>query len=220
MSKQITAWSYSRYRDYEQCPQRAKYKHVDKMKEPGSPAMDRGSAIHKMAEDYASGRLKKLPAELKNFKEQFMELKKSKPQCEQEWAFDTAWRRTDWFAREAWCRVKMDVAYELPKAKTAYGIDHKTGRYKPGTYAEQLELYLLAMLLIFPDVETVVCKLWFLDSGEEEVYEATRADLPELKATWIKRTKPMLNDKRFSPKPGNHCRWCPFSKSKDGPCKF
>lgn len=161
-----------------------------------------------------------MPDELKQFKEKFMELKKAKPTCEQEWAFDTAWRRTDWFAKEAWCRVKMDAAYELRKIRTAVGIDHKTGRYKEGTYGEQMELYLLALLLIYPEADTVICKLWFLDSGDEEVYEAKRADLTELKEMWLKRTKPMLNDKRFAPKPGNHCRWCPFSKAKGGKCKF
>lgn len=220
MSKQITAWSYSRYRDYEQCPLRAKFKHVDKLKEPGSAAMDRGTDIHKMAEDYASGRLKKLPTELEKFKSEFIALKKQTPTCEQEWAFDNGWRRCDWFAREAWLRVKMDVAVEFKKSNSAMVIDHKTGKFRPGTYSEQLELYGLAALIIFPDAEDVSCHLWFLDSGDEEKIDFVRADLPELKAMWLKRTKPMLNDKRFAPKPGNHCRWCPFSKSKGGQCKF
>lgn len=220
MPNQITAWSYSRYSDYEQCPAKAMYKHVMKLKDPGNEAMQRGSDIHKLAEDFASGRLKKLPTELIQFKEEFMLLKKAKPSCEQEWAFDTAWRRTDWFAKEAWLRVKMDAAYYLPKLREAHVIDHKTGRYKPGTYTEQMELYGMTALMVFPEADKVTCKLWFLDSGDEVAVIFTRADLPALKKKWLTRTKSMLNDKRFAPKPGNHCRWCPFSKVKGGPCKF
>lgn len=218
MPQQITAWSYSRYRDYEQCPQRAKYKHIDKMKEPGSPAMDRGTEIHKLAEEFAMGRLKNLPVELLKFKAKFLNLKKSKPVCEQEWAFDKGWRRCDWFAKEAWLRVKMDAAYTLKEEVLI--IDHKTGKYRPGEYAEQLELYGLAALLVYPEATVASCRLWFLDTGDEACAVFSRKELPDLKKKWLKRTKPMLSDKRFAPKPGNHCRWCPFSKSKGGPCKF
>ena len=47
-------WSYSRLTTWEQCPLKAKLKYIDGLKEPGSPAMDRGTAIHKDAEEQGS----------------------------------------------------------------------------------------------------------------------------------------------------------------------
>lgn len=214
----ITAWSYSRYRDYEKCPLLAKFKHVDKLKEPPNEAMERGTLIHKLAEDFALKRVKKLPPELKQFKAKFTALQKQKLLVEEQWAFNDKWGRVDWFAKDAWCRVKMDASYQSKKEVVV--IDHKTGRYREGEYTEQLELYALAALLIYTSAETVSCRLWFLDSGDEATYTATRADLPTLQKVWVTRTKAMLNDKRFAPKPGNHCRWCHFSKAKGGKCKF
>lgn len=214
----ITAWSYSRYRDYEKCPLLAKFKHVDRLKEPPNEAMERGTLIHKLAEDFALKRIKKLPPELKQFKAKFTALQKQKLLVEEQWAFNDKWGRVDWFARDAWCRVKMDASYQFKKEVVV--IDHKTGRYREGEYTEQLELYALAALLIYTSADTVSCRLWFLDSGDEATYTATRADIEELKKKWVARTKPMLNDKRFAPKPGNHCRWCHFSKAKGGKCKF
>ena len=215
----ILAWSYSRWRDYEQCPLKAKYKHVDRLKEPANEAMERGTAIHLLAEHYAGGKLKRLPKELEKFKKEFAALKKMKPKLEEQWAFNSKWERVDWFSKEAWLRVKMDAAYMLNKF-TAELIDHKTGKFKEGEYEEQLELYALAAFIIFPEAKQVVCRLWFLDSGDEVLRAFDRADWPNLEKTWQKRIKPMMMDKKFAPKPGNYCRWCAFSQSKGGKCKF
>src|ERR1700722_6270359 len=124
MTQRITAWSYSRYQAYTECPAKAKYKFIDKLPEPPAPAMDRGTAIHKMAENYAKGVSKKIPEELKNFTQKFTKLKKAKPIVEQEWAFDKMWKPTDWFGPQAWLRVKMDASYK--DQNTLYVIDHKT----------------------------------------------------------------------------------------------
>lgn len=222
--KKIEAWSYSRWRDYEQCPLKAKFKHVDKIKEPGNAAMDRGSAIHKLAEDFAGGQLKALPVELEKFKKNFSALKKQTPSCEQEWAFNKEWGRVGWFDQDAWCRIKVDATYETgtTKASHAVVIDHKTGRYRPGDteYSNQLELYAVGAFLIYCTAKEVHCKLWFLDSGDEEVMKFTREQLPDLLKSWEKRTKAMLADTRFAPRPGNYCRFCHFRKSNGGSCKF
>jgi len=215
--QRITAWSFSRWKDYEQCPLKAKYKHVDKMKEPPAPAMERGSAIHKLAENFAKGELRKLPPELKLFSEQFAELKKSRPMVEESWAFTDRWSPTDWFAFNAWLRVKTDAA--CLDGDTLYVIDHKTGK-KKDDHADQLSLYAVAGMLKYPAVRKVVSQLWYLDSGEMTDQDFDVSELPGLQKDWVAKTKAMLNDMRFSPKPGNHCRWCSFSKSKGGPCKF
>lgn len=216
-AKKITAWSYSRWRDYEKCPQLAKFKHVDKMKEPGNAAMNRGSEIHKMAEEYAGGKLKKMPAELAKFKTAFTALKKSNPLCEQDWAFTDTWGLTGWFDGNAWLRVKVDAAYELKT--TVVIIDHKTGQVKDD-YADQCELYAIAGMLVFPNAEEIHTKLWFLDHGEERVMVYAKRELEALKKKWLKQTKNMLTDTRFPPRPGNYCRFCHFRKTNGGPCQY
>lgn len=218
----ITAWSFSRYKTWFDCPFKAKLKFIDKLPEPGSPAMERGSAIHKMAEDFANGLMRTMPDELAKFKSEFLALKRAKPACEGEWAFTSDWEETGWFAKApkaAWCRVKTDVFYVEKDKTTGNVIDHKTGKPKDD-HAEQLSLYALAAFIKYPQLKVCHAKLWYLDSGDEVSQTFVRAQMDELKAHWNGKVKPMLSDTRFAPKPGNGCRWCHFSKSKNGPCRF
>lgn len=215
----IKAWSFSRFNTYEECPAKAKYKFIDRLEEPGSAAMDRGSQIHKLAEHYLTGALKDIPSELANFKDEFIKLKKLKPLTEQQVAFSQQWVLTEWFGWQAWCRVIMDAS---AKVKTKLRIiDFKTGKVKPPeVLVPQLELYALAGFKMDPKIKEVEAELWYLDAGEEQKKVFKLADVPKLEALWVKRTTPMLNDQTFSPRPGNACRWCHFSKAKQGPCKF
>lgn len=219
MVKKIMAWSYSRFNDYLKCPALARYKHVDKLKEPDNAAMANGSRIHTLAEQFAGGKLAKLPTELGNFKKEFADLRKAKPSLEQDWAFDRAWAVVSWFAPNAWVRIKMDAHY-IDKKNVCVVIDHKTGKIYEEDHALQRSLYAVGAFHMYPDVKTVVTKHWYLDLGEERVSTFIRTQLPALTKGWEDRTTPMLNDVRFPPTPGNHCRWCHFRKSNGGPCKF
>ena len=67
----IKSWSYSKLLDAEQCMLRVKYKHIDHIPEAKAPAAERGTQIHQMAEDYVSGKLKKLRPELRHFATEF-----------------------------------------------------------------------------------------------------------------------------------------------------
>ena len=223
MSNLITSWSYSRYACYEECPLKAKLKFIDKLKEPSAPAMERGIRIHKLAEDFTKGLLKKLPDELKLFAAQLKELKKSNPMVEETWAFRRDWSQTvynDW--NGCWLRIKTDAA--CIDGDTLYVIDHKTGKKREG-YHTQLSLYALGAFLMFPQIKKVNTQLWFLDQGEDEVAEFTSEQTKGLQKDWERRIQSMLNDTRFAPKPSHACRWCPFSKTSTvegcgGRCKF
>lgn len=216
--KKITSWSYSRYSQYSKCPASAKYKFIDKIPEPPAPAMERGNAIHKLAENFTKGKEKKLPKELALFKDQFKELKSSKPMIEETWAFKADWSETTWNDwNNCWLRVKADAA--CLDENDLYVIDHKTGKKRDG-YQEQLHLTATVGMLKFPHVETVHTQIWYLDTGEQvsEVYYSD--NVKNMVKLWEKKVAPMMNDTTFKPVPGNHCRWCAFSKSKGGPCKF
>lgn len=231
--QKITAWSYSRYSVYEDCPFKAKCKFVDKLQEPGSSAMDRGSAMHSNAELTITGKMSpkqedidKAKAFLPEFKDKilpvfkgdFTTAKKGKPQAEQEWAFRSDWSDTSWFAKDAWCRVKTDLVFW--RKTELIIVDHKTGKRREG-HKTQLSLYALAGFLKFPKIDHISSELWYLDQGKPHTNESyERDELPHMIEAWEERTHPMLNDTTFVPKPSHGCTWCHFRKENGGPCKF
>lgn len=240
--KQITSWSFSRYSDYKTCPLKARLKHLDKITEPPNPAMERGSQIHNLAEDFIKGKLKKLPAELNSFKDEFNKLKKifkkvsESMVVEDNWAFTKDWDQTMWNDwTHCWVRIKLDCAHH-ENDDTLVVTDWKTGKIRSESteeYVEQLELYALAALLLHDHINVVKPRLAYVDHGvlypepgtkDEERLTFTRDDIAKLKKLWATRTKAMVNDTRFAPRPNNNCRWCFYRKDNaangGGQCKF
>jgi len=211
----ITSWSYSRWKTYTECPLRAKLKFIDKLPDPSGPAADRGSAIHKMAQDYVEGFIPELPLPLNQFSMGFDHLRRIKAKCEIEWAFTASWTPTDWLATDAWLRVKTD-AYVLKDDELTI-IDYKTGRVYP-EHKDQCSIYALAGFLVVPGVKEICTQLWYTDQQQIADHLYKKKDFPALKKDWIKRSRPMLNDTKFLPIPGAHCRYCIFKKGVGGQC--
>jgi hypothetical protein len=232
--KKITAWSFSKYSVYKQCPAKAKYLFIEKRKEPPSQALARGAEVHDKADQYIKGKLRVLPAELKSFAGVFKELKAQYKKkingmvVEDNWAFTKNWEITRWDDwNNCWLRLKLDCA-STNDHKILRLRDWKTGKFREELneeYMEQLSLYGLAALIQLPHIEVVIPSLVYVDQGEvyptpDNEIQYVRSDLPKLKKLWEKRVKPMLNDTRFAPKPNDKCKWCHFSAAKGGPCKF
>ncbi len=214
----MDAWSYSRLSDWETCPLKAKYKHVLRMKEPGSAAMQRGSMIHKLAQDYAEKTLKVLPPELKAFENDFKNLRALNPRCEEQWAFKSDWSITGWFDRP-WLRVKTDAMIIGKDQTTGSIIDHKTGKMKD-EHQDQLSLYAVSSFARYPKLESLSSELWYLDEGKKTALDFERGQFKELKEFWVDRVRPMMEDTRFPAKPNRLCQWCHFRKENGGPCKW
>ncbi len=212
MSEKITAWSFSRYNTYSQCPGKAKLLYIEKLKEPSSPALENGTIKHAELENYLRGR-QPLPEWVhKNLLEFCVNLAAAKPAVELEVAFNREWKPVDWFSKDAWARIKIDV---LDKAGSHVNIiDWKTGKVRDGEYDEQLELYALTALLMFPTVETVSSALAFVDQGVILNGEQfTRADLNMLLKRWEDRVNIMLTDTEFKYTPNKYCKWCHFRRA-------
>lgn len=239
-TKQLTSWSFSRYSDWKSCPLKAKLKHIDKLKEPPNAAMERGAAIHTLAENYIKGSLPvKVPPELAKFSEELKQLRKAYKSktlpviVEDNWAFTEDWTQTQWNDWvNCWVRIKLDCAHYMDEG-TMVVVDWKTGKsspYKLVEYEEQMELYALAALLLHPHLEAVFVELAFTDEGKthpprDKPKKYTQADVVKLRATWSKRVKPMMSDTKFPPKANATCQWCWFGESgkkRGGPglCKF
>jgi len=216
----ITAWSYSRAALWEECPLKFKLKHIDKMPETQSPAMARGDKIHKQMAAYVMG-TGPAPAEAAKFDRLSKELAgmPAEVKCvEQQWGFSKSWRPVGWFGKDTWLRVILDAGVVYPDG-TADVVDFKTGK-KYGSNNDQMELFALATFCRFPHVSDVTTRLWYLDSGEEEVAEFKQDDRGLMIDKWEQRVAPMFADTVFAPRPNDKCRWCSFAKSKGGPCKF
>ena len=223
----ITSWSFSRYNVYQNCPKQAYFKFILKLKEPGSPAMERGTALHKLCEDYLlkGGRI---PKDVSQISATLKDLRKRKALAEANFTFRQDWTVTKWDDwNGAWCRIKADalVPPVIDSDDLVVDIkDFKTGKLKEGAseYMVQLDLYKMAGLIAYPTAKRAIASLEFIDHGKTvpSEDELLRKDLPKMQKKWILMVKPMLNDTTFKEKPGNACRWCHFRKENSGPCKF
>lgn len=213
----ITAWSYSRYGLYEQCPFKARMLYIEKFKEPSSPALENGTAVHAEIERYLKLADERLPQSAIKLSAEYEELKARKPYVELEAAFNKDWQPVDWFAKDAWARIKIDA---LVKEDThLFIVDHKTGRVRD-SYEPQLELYALTGLLMFPSAETIDTALFFVDAGKRiDGQRYTREDLPTLLAKWTARVEPMLTDTEYAATPNQYCKYCHFRRSNGGDCQ-
>ena len=214
----ITAWSFSRLKDYEQCPAKAKYKHVDKLDTgPAGPALQRGSAIHKDAERYLKGEVKDLPESLQYLKAEYASLRKRKAISEGQWALSVNMQPTDWFGPQAWLRVVVDAC--VPNSKSVLIADLKTGKSYPD-HEDQLSLYAWAGFATFQNAKKIQTELLYSDLGEVASAEYVDKDVPELDKYWRHRSAGILSDYQFKPTPSARaCKWCDFHQEKGAPCK-
>ena len=68
-------WGYSKLETFEKCPQKFKYQFIDKLPQPGSAAMERGSKMHESIESYLNGWVKELIPACQSFQEAIDSLK-------------------------------------------------------------------------------------------------------------------------------------------------
>jgi len=223
----VDSWSYSRYADYKQCPLKFKLKHIDKRKEPGSPAMQRGNDIHHVAENYVQIDPKvkvALPPELVGVQREADYLRGQDAIVEVAWGFTREWTwigRAGWFGSDVWLRAKAD-AHVVYDDDTMLLVDWKSGK-KYDTNEEQVELFALAGFMRYPNVVEVDTRLWYTDAkpDDNEVQRVyTRSDAGRIQKDWERKTTPMFNDRKFAPTPNDRCRWCHFRASNGGPCRF
>lgn len=217
MSNGVKAWSYSAYETYAQCPAKYKYAKIDKLKEPKSVHLERGIRVHEDMESFLRGTEPAVPESGEKFAPLLEGLRDFDPFVEQEWAFTSNWKRTDWRDwNNCWVRIKVDACVVYEDGGEGEIIDFKTGKTKAND--KQLELYALAGMLLYPRVTDWRLRFWYLDSGDEVVLHRHKSTKDRIRHAWEERVKPMFNDTVFAPTPNKFCGWCHFRKSNGGPC--
>lgn len=213
--KQFTTWSYSQVSTWQQCPHRAKLSYLDRIPTKPAPALERGSAIHKEAEDYILQQQMGVPQSLTLLAENMKQLQKIKPSVELVWGFDRYWQPCDPFGNRRWLKVILDVHFGDKKSSTV--IDYKTGKVRPDNHQKQMGLYALAAF-IQTGVARVHTELWYVDHGKIVKDTYTRSEVEDMKQAWEQVVTMMEHDTIFPKKPGPLCGWCPFHDTKH--CEF
>lgn len=211
-------WGFSKLDVFRLCKAKFKYQFLDKLPQPSSPALERGGVLHQAIESYLNGWSKTLPDELLEWQEAFDELKTKNFWGEQAIGIDREWNLLpDWFNKKTWLRVKMDAYIREPEEMVV--IDFKSGKYRvPST--DQIELYAIAGLSIAPTTKKVTAEFWFLDTKDVYTREYSRDELIELRKKYEAESETMYTNEVWAPEPSQECRWCPYSRTKNGLCKY
>lgn len=230
------SFSYSRWSAWAECPAKYKYKHIDKLPEPKSPAMQKGIEVHRQVAEYLESKVDERPAALRLFtglsdglRE---EAKHGMCKVEMQVAFDKDRKRVEWFSRNAYWRFIWDVLYinrRKDSLASVDAVDWKTGQPRGG-YDAQMQIFAIPAYWMFDNLETFRGHLAYLDTGDVVTVEYDRATFygpsgdpakrDGLYGLWMANVAMMESDRAFRPKPSRDaCRFCHFHKAKGGPCE-
>lgn len=227
MTKILTSWSYSRWDKHHTCPLAFKLEVLDGRKQPDNPAQAKGQIMHKaiakwLTQPNAPGdELGPPPVEIGKAVDLAVQLTHfDNKVVEQQWGYTRQWRPTGWFSNDTWLRSVLDVAV-LYEDMTAEVIDWKSGKPR-GTHEDQMELFAISVMVRFPVVTHVTTRLAYTDFAHAEFGEYPRTDLEKMIAKWEDKVRPMFEDTTYLPRPGDACKFCPFSRSRTNgqDCKY
>jgi len=217
-------WSFSRWKVFNECRARYEFQYLQKLEQPESKHLTRGTFVHTLAENFLDmgG---KVPKELKEFADELKAIRKLGAISERTLAFTKSWQETvfdDW--ANCWLRVKIDA--DITEPTTATVIDFKTGKPWKDT-KDQSEIYAVAKMQRAKKIESVDVEFWYTDSGEVVPYFYSRIrDFKKLKQKWQARAQEMLAARTFPfTKNAYACKYCPFRSDKElanglaGPCE-
>lgn len=231
MQPPIKSWSFSALRDFEACPYRAYLAKVERAPQPDHSddpkhPLVRGDRVHQEAEAYIRGE-GPLTKDLRKFGEHFGELRErfagGHVEVEQKWGFNHYWQPVEWTDRDAWARIIADVVDHID-ATVARVEDHKTGKSmgKEVAHTQQTQLYAVAAMLRYPELEIVEAQLNYLDEGKTRTKRYQRDAVMHFLERWTQRGVKMTTAMVFKPKPNKgKCRFCPFgTENGTGYCSF
>jgi len=207
-------WSLSQHGLYKKCPSAYNFRVVQRIPDPSGPAAARGTEIHGQLEAYLQ--TGEWHGNIRSFTRQKAEgMRGSSFQPELKLALDKDWKVVDWKSPDAWVRCVID-AFLCADDRIKMG-EWKTGKQYED-HATQRRLYLCLTMSAFPQAISAEIETIYADLDYAVPDVLLREQVPEEQRRWQDIVTPMLNDTFFSPRPGQHCRWCNYSRLKGGPC--
>ncbi|CAM3559097.1 RecB family exonuclease [Parendozoicomonas haliclonae] len=219
----IRTWSVSSIQVFEDCPYRIYLSKVKKCPEPPAEALERGSRIHELLENFVMGHteedtlgeVKYFIDEAKRFREGYAE---GKVIVEDDWAYNTQWEPTGWVADDTWGRMKLDIMV-FEDETSAEINDWKTGKKYPMKAGFQGMVYALGAFARYPKLEFIKSRFLYVDKGDTFEKTYTRGRMDSLKERINLRALALTTETHFPPKPAKwSCRFCPHRET--GNCEF
>lgn len=223
------ALSWSRLSDYNQCPLKFKLKYLDKNKkfkedESASPHLVRGSNVHKALENYVVQVQSKGELEIKITS--LPEVEATKPFVdrflnsydvvipETQIAVNKNWERVEWFSKNAYYRVIMDLIAVRPSDWAV--LDYKTGKmrdYDGGPSGMgQLHLSGGVALHLWPDIPKGQTVYAYVDHKKTFVKEFSQEDRAKIRSHFDAEYVKVNSDDKFKPTVNEFCKWCPATR--------
>ena len=101
---------------------------------------------------------------------------------------------------------------------------HNTGKSfgNEVSHTQQGQLYAVALMVMFPEAESIAVEFWYLDEGKKKQRHYTRAKLTRIMASFNKRGQAMTSATTFPAKANAiNCKWCEFGVHKgNGTCQY
>jgi hypothetical protein len=205
-------WSLSRLKTFEQCAAKYDYRYRQQVPvtDTSSPAAARGVKIHKEIEQSLNDGAP-MPMEAS-----FLTDIPAGGHPEFTVKLDREWKQA--VAGDYWYHGIIDL-YVRTSETTATIYDWKTGKIYPD-HEDQKSLYALVLMCIFPELQEVKTIFSYLDLRKQipKVFHPHSNLLA--KETWNARVAKMEGATEFIPSPGYLCRYCAYSRSAGGPCRF
>lgn len=208
------AWSHSRVDDFKKCPRMLYHKAVLKdCPFESSPAAEEGKRVHKILEDRIS---KGTPLQGKDVQYEGLAAAvlrtPGQALTEVQLTLTQALTATGWFAKDAWCRVQVDVM--KVNGDRGWAGDWKTGKVSFDEH--QLKLTAAAMMTLYQELNNVTTTYIWLRDNIVEGRTYTRSMLASLWDELL--VKPMqmqeCNTTNIWPATPSKqaCRFCPVNK--------
>jgi hypothetical protein len=206
------AWSYSRLNSYEQCPRKYWHESVGKtVPFIKNEAAIYGDEVHKAFEQFFKYQ-KKLPLNLLHWTPTLMTIAAAPGEkvVEQQICLNAKWEPVEWYAKDAYLRVKSDLTQI--NGKQAVLWDWKTG--KPSTDFTQLQLNAAVTFHLDKDIEEITMAYLWLKTKLPSVERMQRSAVPDFWAKILPRVaayQAAHDQQNFPPRANFLCKgYCPI----------
>jgi len=220
------AWSISAVRNHTSCPLKFRFQRIDRLPEPPSQVLDRGTAIHAALAYYLTNNIwenDSFPT-LQRWEPTVDRLRDEGGLPEKQVAFTKEWQACEWYAADVRSRFIFDVVVPPTEANdwTVKVCDWKSGK-KYDSHIMDARLYALAAMKLYPEAQRASVGFLYVDRPPTDggvLYACERSVVPELEAFAELFNHDFLNDTLYPARPGPHCNWCYQRKSVGGQCAF
>ena len=216
-------WSYSKVKSYESCAARYRYRYIDRLPSaPPGPAAQRGIDKHSELEQYVKGYgswdVPPGPEALYPVLDKMRFRNDGWTGTEFKIGVSRDWKPSGYALEETYDRAILDAVW-LNKDKDVLEVyEWKTGKPRD-EYADQRKLYAAASLVWWGLSEVTVSTVYLDGTAPNQRLKVKASALPALQDDWNSRVERIEKDETFSPNPTFACRWCDYSRFRDGPCR-